>query len=104
MCCLEGRSFPANLALQKPSHSSKNKDHVVCIKRRLYLWLDGSLTELIKESRAIQHRLPNSILGSQWNSSAPAARRFAQKNVSRKDEGCSGYSEKQRNGGCFAVA
>ena len=57
---LKAAVFLPILALQKPSHSSKNKDHVVCIKRRLYLWLDGSLTELIKESRAIQHRLPNS--------------------------------------------
>ena len=91
------------LVLQKPSRSSKNEDHVVCIERRLSLWLDGSLSELIKEGRAIQHRLPNSFLGSQWKSSAPATRRFAQKMFQGKTKAALDILKSKKNGRCFAV-
>ena len=46
-----------SLVLQKPSRSSKSKDHVSCIERRLNLWKDGNLNELVLEGRAIQQRL-----------------------------------------------
>ena len=43
--------------LQKPSKTSKSKDHVSCIERRLHLWMDGNLNDLVLEGRAIQQRL-----------------------------------------------
>ena len=42
-----------SLILQKPSRSSKAKDHVLCIQQRLQLWLDGKIDELLNEVRAL---------------------------------------------------
>ena len=46
------------LLLQKPSKKSKTKDHIQCLERRLTSWSNGELEELLKEGRAVQHRLP----------------------------------------------
>ena len=48
----------AILTLQKPFRSSKTKDHVICLVRRLALWKDGNLNDLVLEGRSIQKRLP----------------------------------------------
>ena len=48
----------AILALQKPFRSSKSKDHIACLERRLSLWRDGNLNDLVLEGRTIQQRLP----------------------------------------------
>jgi len=48
------------LRLQKPSKSSKAKDHLSCLNKRLLVWNDGGLEELLLEGRAIQLRLGNS--------------------------------------------
>jgi len=45
------------IGLQKPSARSKAKDHKECLKRRLALWQEGKIDELIREGRAIQQRL-----------------------------------------------
>ncbi len=47
--------FP--LLLQKPSRSSKAKDHANYLQRRLALWRSGELSKLVKECRTIQDRL-----------------------------------------------
>ena len=46
-----------SLVLQKPSRTSKSKEHVSCIDLRSNLWKDGNLNELVLEGRAIQQRL-----------------------------------------------
>ena len=46
------------LLLQKPSRSSKPKDHTSHLQRRLHLWNEGDLGELLRECRAIQSHLP----------------------------------------------
>ena len=46
------------LLLQKPSKKSKTKEHIQCLERRLTSWSNGELEELLKEGRAVQHRLP----------------------------------------------
>ena len=46
--------------LQKPSATSKSKEHSVTIERRLALWRQGDLNMLIKEIRFIQDRFVNS--------------------------------------------
>ena len=45
------------LLLQKPSKKSKTKEHIQCLERRLTSWSNGELEELLKEGRAVQHRL-----------------------------------------------
>ena len=42
------------LLLQKPSKYSKAKDHIKALERRLKLWTDGILAELLKEGESIQ--------------------------------------------------
>ena len=46
------------LLLQKPSKNSKAKDHSIALKRRLDLWNNGKLQELLNETASIQNRLP----------------------------------------------
>ena len=45
------------LLLQKPSKTS-TKGHIACLEKRLSLWSNGELMELVKEGRALQQRLP----------------------------------------------
>ena len=55
---LKAASILPPLLLQKPSRSSKMKDHIKCLERRLKTWRAGDLMDLITEGRTIQHRLP----------------------------------------------
>ena len=45
--------------LQKPSKTSKSKDHLAALSRRSELWDDGNISELLYESTTIQERLSN---------------------------------------------
>ena len=65
------------LLLQKPSKSSKNRDHISCIERRMPLWLEGELSELLHEGRAIQVRKLK--IHSNRFSKLSLARSFAEK-------------------------
>ena len=49
-----------SVILQKPSATSKTKEHSVAIERRLALWRQGDLNMLMKEIRFIQDRFVNS--------------------------------------------
>ncbi|KAL5266928.1 hypothetical protein ACHWQZ_G004092 [Mnemiopsis leidyi] len=50
----------APLLLQKPSKTSKSKDHCSCLSKRLVLWQKGDLSSLLREGKAIQKRLTSS--------------------------------------------
>ena len=50
----------STLILQKPSATSKSKEHSAAIERRLNLWRQGDLDLLIKEVRFIQGKFVNS--------------------------------------------
>ena len=43
-----------SLLLQKPSKSSKAKDHILSLERRMELWHNGHVSELFHESETIQ--------------------------------------------------
>ena len=45
------------LLLQKPHGQSKAKDHVLCLGRRMQLWKNGNINELVIEGRVIQEHL-----------------------------------------------
>ena len=49
-----------SVILQKPSATSKTKEHSVAIERRFALWRQGDLNMLMKEIRFIQDRFVNS--------------------------------------------
>ena len=42
------------LLLQKPNHSSKTKDHIACLERRMSSWKAGDIDELLSEGLTIQ--------------------------------------------------
>ena len=48
-----------SVILQKPSATSKSKEHSVALERRLALWRQGDLNMLMKEIRFIQDRFVN---------------------------------------------
>ena len=48
------------LLLQKPSRTSKTKDHKLHLERRLDLWKKGLISKLVDEGKAIQRRILNS--------------------------------------------
>ena len=47
------------LLLQKPGHSSKSKDHMACLERRMLSWQAGELDDLLDEGSTIQSCLTN---------------------------------------------
>ena len=49
------------LLLQKPSASSKSRDHKAALQRRLILWQKGDLKELLKECETLQKRLKDTL-------------------------------------------
>ena len=51
--------FP--LMLQKPSARSKTKDHSRYLSKRLLLWSEGRLDEIISEAETIQRKLMSSV-------------------------------------------
>ena len=51
--------MPAFL-LQKPSKSLKSKDHHAALERRLKLWEEGKIEELLYEGQIIQEKLKSS--------------------------------------------
>ena len=62
---LQGVAFKAimvmpNLLLQEPAKNSKSKDHLEALNRRLNLWKEGELTELLIEGDIIQKSLSDS--------------------------------------------
>ena len=48
------------LLLQKPSRKSKAKDHKIALEKRMKLWEEGKILELLQEGKTIQDRLINS--------------------------------------------
>ena len=48
------------LILQKPSRSSKTRDHIKHLKRRMELWKAGNIAEILQEGRCLQNHLPRS--------------------------------------------
>ena len=65
------------LLLQKPSSTSKSKDHNECLKRRMALWKEGDLSELVREGRTLQHRLLNSRKPPSLHAEQQLSRTFA---------------------------
>ena len=69
-------TLPA-LMLQKPHAKSKMHDHITCLRRRLSLWEKGEIAELLKEGKAIQRSLQNSMTPKNTGDDAKVARTFS---------------------------
>ena len=55
---LEAAMTTCTLLLQKPHPTSKARDHVNTLERRLRAWQDGDVDGLMREGRTIQQHLP----------------------------------------------
>ena len=57
--CVTLKAFFVLLAvgMEKPSRTSKSKDHQDCLKERLELWKEGQIEKLLREGRLLQSRL-----------------------------------------------
>ena len=62
------------LLLQKPHKTSKAKDHILCLERRMRLWEDGDLDALLHEGCSIQDHF---AVGPQSTSETQLAQTFA---------------------------
>ena len=51
------------LLLQKPSKNLKSKDHLVSLERRLKLWEEGNISNLVHEGETTQERMKISEKG-----------------------------------------
>ena len=60
-CAMTAIHIMPALLLQKPSKSSKSKDHTLALERRLKLWKEGEFLQLMREAEALQLRLPKGI-------------------------------------------
>ncbi len=58
--CMKAIAILQVLVLQKPSHTSKSRDHARHLKRRMDIWKAGNLEEILLEGRCIQEYLPKS--------------------------------------------
>ena len=57
----------APLMLQKPSSKSKARDNAIYLQKRLQLWKDGKIKDLIDEGKEIQQRLTKNIQKKEEN-------------------------------------
>ena len=69
-------TMPA-LLLQKPHSKSKTKEHITCLSRRLTLWENGDIAQLLKEGNLIQGHLHSPIGARKKNDDDRLARTFS---------------------------
>ena len=55
--CMKAITLIQILLLQKPSKRSKTKDNICHLKRRLDIWSNGDILQLLDEGRCIQTRM-----------------------------------------------
>ena len=84
------------LLLQKPSRTSKSKDHVAHLQRRMELWLDGDIQALLDEGKCIQKRLGKATSPS---NNVAIARTFRDLMLQGKVQGALRYLSRNTNGG-----
>ena len=57
--CMKAVTVLQILTLQKPSRTSKTRDHINHLRRRMNMWRDGNLIDILHEGRCIQNHLCN---------------------------------------------
>ena len=69
-------TMPA-LLLQKPHSKSKTRDHITCLSRRLTLWQNGDIAQLVMEGNLIQGHLHSPTGAHKKNSDDRIAHTFS---------------------------
>ena len=90
-----------SLILQKPHRSSKTKEHVTCIERRMKLWQEGNLVDLLKEGQTIQQQLQHSAQDKR--SEKQLARSFSKLMMEGKVRAALRLITKQEGGNPMAI-
>ena len=90
------------LLLQKPSRTSKSKDHVIHLQRRMELWHDGDIQALLDEGKCIQKRL-GKVTSSRSTDSDTIARTFRDLMFKGKVQSALRYLSRTTNGGIFKL-
>lgn len=86
--------------LQKPSRTSRSKDHVAHLQRRMELWLDGDVQALLDEGKCIQKRLGKATSPS---NNVAIARTFRDLMLQGKVQGALRYLSRNTNGGVLKL-
>ena len=86
-----------SLMLQKPSATSKTKDHVGALQSRLELWNKGDFAEILREGSIIQQRLASST--KKVRKTEDAARIFSKLMFEGKVRAALKFIEKNGNSG-----
>ena len=90
------------LLLQRPFRSSKQKDHSACLARRMLIWKNGDIRNLLEEGRALQSRLPKFGASSSDNL-GNLARTFSKLMFQGKTRAAMQLLAKQGMGGILGV-
>ena len=93
-------SVMQTLLLQKPSRTSKSRDHVKHLQRRMDLWTKGDIDALLEEGRCIQKRLRNAIPPT---SNEAIARKFRDLMLQGKVQSALRYLSQNTNGGVLKL-
>ena len=89
------------LALQKPSRTSKAKDHTRHLKRRMGLWKEGSFNDILLEGRCIQKHLAKPVKGQ--GTRQPSAKTFQKHMSLGKVNKALRYLSKNSTGGILGL-
>ena len=91
------------LLLQKPSRTSKSRDHVECLERRLKSWKDGDIQTLLHEGKTIQHRLPTFHNTNPSTENSPVVRSFTKLMLEGKCKAAINLLTESTRGGCLKL-
>ena len=95
------------LLLQKPHSSSRVKEHVTALERRLSAWADGDLDGLLREGRTIQAHLQHTIQRRASSQNAQdtghSARVFAKLMMEGKVNAALRYLSDNNSGGVLSL-
>ena len=90
------------LLLQKPHHTSKSRDHVEALERRLRAWREGDINGLMREGRTIQHHL-KPPRKTDHQESEPNARIFAKLVLEGKVHSAMRFLTESHGGGVLGL-
>ena len=88
------------LLLQKPSRTSKSKEHATHLQRRLELWQRGDIPSLLDEGRCIQKHLHHS---TKQPDDEAIARTFRNLMLQGKTQSALRYLSRNTNGGVLQL-
>jgi len=95
---LKAAMIMPTLLLQKPHQRSKQKEHSILLERRMKLWSQGNLKELMNESRTIQKQTMRPYQ-KEVPSVQATARSFAKLMMQGKTKAALRLLDKESNGG-----